>query len=275
MNTTPTTDTEQWLQQNRALRMDANKDLFPEDRRAFHLERYRFARGFCENRIVLDAACGTGYGTAILAEKAARVQGVDFSHEAVAYAASNYGSERVAFRQSFVELTPFENDSFDVVVSFETVEHTLCPVAHMREIVRLLKKDGTAILSVPNRWGLTKYHYTDFDFKMFQELLAPHFGKAAFYYDNPDGKFGRPSGIGEWTEETGRHATCIIAVVSAPCKATIPQNPSAAILDEIYGKVSALHREYLALARRERRRPLNQLRLLPSRIKRALERLRT
>ena len=152
-----------WLKDNSNLRMDANIDCAPQRRRDFHKERYNFASNLISGRRVLDGACGTGYGSSILSEKAQHVVGIDLEREAIAYANDNYSHEKCEFKNSFVEYTPFDDSSFDAVVSFETIEHTICPSSHFREIVRLLKSDGIAVLSVPNGWGFTDHHFFDFD----------------------------------------------------------------------------------------------------------------
>jgi 2-polyprenyl-3-methyl-5-hydroxy-6-metoxy-1,4-benzoquinol methylase len=63
-----------------------------------HLERYRYAEQFVAGKDVLDVACGTGYGSAILARAGARsVTGLDVSPEAVQFADQNYASATVRF----------------------------------------------------------------------------------------------------------------------------------------------------------------------------------
>jgi protein-L-isoaspartate O-methyltransferase len=66
--------------------MDANHPMFPPERRQFHLDRYAFAQDYCAGKTVLDGACGTGYGSALLGERAARVVGIDRSQKSVSYA---------------------------------------------------------------------------------------------------------------------------------------------------------------------------------------------
>ena len=139
-----------WLHANRSLRMDANDAMFPEERRQFHRARYEFALDHCRDKRVLDGACGTGYGAALIGSVAESVVGIDCAQDAIAYATATYAAPHVSFRTSFVESTPFPDDAFDVVLSFETVEHTLCPRAHLMEIARVLDPSGVAIVSVPN-----------------------------------------------------------------------------------------------------------------------------
>ena len=253
-----------WLQQNQDLRMDANVGVFPEERRRFHLARYEFARSWCQDKRVLDGACGTGYGSNILGEVAQDVIGVDCSADAVFYAAATYSKTHVRFQKSFVESTPFPSDSFDVVVSFETVEHTLCPESHMLEIARLLEPTaGQAIISIPNAWGLTDHHFLDFDMPSLQKIIAPYFGEAKFYYQNPESHVQMP-GIGEQKSAVAQDAQCILAICSKPQKQNLIDDRNTFIMDEIYRVAFARHHEYLALAYRQNtgmaRRALNKLR---------------
>src|SRR5687767_14783250 len=116
-----------WLDKHRDLRMDANSELFRESRRKLHLDRYQFAKPHCAKKVVLDAACGTGYGSEILADSATRLVGIDCDKGAIEYASRHYRRENAEFHVAYVEATEFGPGAFDVVVSFETVEHTLCP----------------------------------------------------------------------------------------------------------------------------------------------------
>ena len=81
-----------------------------------HMNRYIFASDLVKDKKVLDAACGTGYGTALLAQTAQKVCGIDISEEAISYAKSNYSAKNVDFTVANIEKLPFENDFFDVVV---------------------------------------------------------------------------------------------------------------------------------------------------------------
>ena len=89
-----------------------------------HLHRYVFALEFCKGKRVLDAACGEGYGTAVLASQAKSVTGVDISSEAINHASARYSDRPgVQFEVADCCDLPFEDNSFDLVVSFETIEH--------------------------------------------------------------------------------------------------------------------------------------------------------
>lgn len=117
-----------------------------------HVHRYAFALQFCRERKVLDAACGEGYGSAMLAGVADRVTGVDVSTEAIEHARRRYAEAgNLAFEAANCTVLPFEVDSFDVVVSFETLEHLQDQAEMLAEFRRVLRPDGLLILSSPDR----------------------------------------------------------------------------------------------------------------------------
>ena len=89
-----------------------------------HIHRYAFAALWCKDARVLDAACGEGYGSALLAANAASVTGVDISAQADQHAGQRY-SEQDGLEFSVANCTqlPFDSDQFDIVVYFETLEH--------------------------------------------------------------------------------------------------------------------------------------------------------
>lgn len=255
-----------WLRKNYDLRMDANLDIHPQIRRDFHLDRYKFAKKYCHDKRVLDGACGTGYGSAILGETAQDVVGIDCADDAINYANNTYASEKIHFQKAFVESTPFQSDSFDVVVSFETIEHTLCPKSHMMEIARLLEpQHGLAILSVPNAWGLTNHHFLDFDIDLFRECLAPFFRKFDLFFQNP-ATHPRLPGIGPLSSSSGDDAQCILAVCEKPNKEVVTSDRYNHVMGEIYQVAFSRHQDFLTLAYRQNtsmfRRAYNKLRAL-------------
>ena len=101
--------------------------------------------------MVLDAACGAGYGTRLLAAKAARAHGVDVDDQTIAYAANRFGGDSISFHAASVVSLPFEAGYFDVIVSFETLEHLVEQEAMLEEFKRVLKPGGTLIISTPDR----------------------------------------------------------------------------------------------------------------------------
>jgi SAM-dependent methyltransferase len=162
--------------------------LLPEQQRgelvhAQHLARYRFAAQLAHGRRVLDAACGEGYGTAILAGAGASgALGVDIDQPTLDHAREKYGLE---FQRADVTELPFEDGSFELVVSFETLEHVPDPAKAIAEFRRVLADDGLLIASTPNsdRYLVdNEFHTREFTEQEFGELLAPHFANVAVFY---------------------------------------------------------------------------------------------
>lgn len=243
-----------WLDETSNLRLDATVESFPESRRLFHLERYRFASERTRGQRVLDAACGTGYGSSMLGRVAKEVVGVDLSLESIEYARRHHGSERVSFRHAPVEFLPFPSGSFDGVTCFETLEHTLSPRRTVAELARVVDGEGTVVLSVPNLWGETPNHFTDFDVDRLSELLGPFFDNYELYYQNSgDWKNRYPKGIGELRAISPERAECLIAVCSRPRGLRENDEDSdrlAATFAELYSAALAEHQLKLLYEKR-------------------------
>lgn len=153
---------------------------------ALHLKRYEFALAWCEGKDVLDAACGVGYGSAHLARRARRVVGIDRSEGAIAYGRSRYAAENVSLVTGDVAQLPFEDDSFDVVCSFETIEHLAAPEAFLGETARVLRADGVLVASTPHveRTNLrpdNPFHEIELSRADFTQLLERHFMDVDLY----------------------------------------------------------------------------------------------
>jgi len=116
-----------------------------------HLERYKFAVSHVAGKIVLDVACGTGYGTQIMAPKAKRVTGIDIDRETIAYAQANFPHPRAIYQVGDVQSLPLPTGSIEAVVSFETIEHVRDGEKCIREAWRVLKRGGIYLASTPLR----------------------------------------------------------------------------------------------------------------------------
>jgi len=114
-----------------------------------HAARYFYALPIVENKRVLDIACGTGYGVGLLGSKARSVVGVDVDLVAVR-GAKNECSENASVLIGNGLGLPFADHSFDVVTSFETLEHLHERQAFLFELKRVLRPGGTLVLSTPN-----------------------------------------------------------------------------------------------------------------------------
>ena len=118
---------------------------------AEHLARYSWIASQAKGRRVLDAGCGTAYGTAVLAEAdAAEVTGVDRAR-AVLDAARPRLPAAVRLETADLEELPFDDGSFDLVVCFEVLEHLENPEVGLDELTRVLSEGGLLAVSSPNR----------------------------------------------------------------------------------------------------------------------------
>lgn len=161
-----------------------------------HLARYHFARQFVKGKRVLDAACGAGYGSAMLAETAGSVIGIDISKEAVGYARSNYAAAAAAgaeidFSEGDCLALPLNDHSVDVAVAFEIVEHIKDASGFLRELRRVLRPDGVLILSTPNRLYYTEdrgevnpFHEQEYTFAELDALIDPFFRHRRIIFEN-------------------------------------------------------------------------------------------
>lgn len=117
-----------------------------------HLYRYELACKYVAGLRVLDAACGAGYGSALLKRAgASEVVGVDVDNRSISLAQRDYGGEGIHFETGDVLKLPFADETFDAVISFETIEHVEKGAAWIRESARVLKPDGLFMVSTPNR----------------------------------------------------------------------------------------------------------------------------
>ena len=117
-----------------------------------HFHRYALCARWCADMRTLDAACGEGYGAALLAPTAASVEAVDISEQTIAHARQRYGQlENVRFQVADCTTLPFADNEFDRVVSFETLEHLEAHDQLLSEFRRVLKPDGFLILSSPDK----------------------------------------------------------------------------------------------------------------------------
>lgn len=152
--------------------------------------RYKKAIELLSGRsLVLDCACGSGYGSAMLASNGKRVVGVDISLINVKHAKRMYGKEHTKrrygdgdcmFVQTDAASLPLKDDIFDSVCSIETIEH-LEKKDHKRflnELKRVMKPNGALVISTPNK-GVIPYlnpeHVGELTEKEFDKLLSENF----------------------------------------------------------------------------------------------------
>ncbi len=160
-----------------------------------HVARYRFAARFAAGAVVLDAGCGSGYGSAELGGmgEAARVVGIDVSPDAVRHAASTFGGTGICFLQAACETLPFANGAFDLVVAFEVIEHLERWRDLLGEARRVLRPAGILLVSTPNKAyyaetraaaGPNPFHVHEFECGEFRAALCAVFPHVHLWSQN-------------------------------------------------------------------------------------------
>jgi SAM-dependent methyltransferase len=156
-----------------------SRDIFWE-----HICRYQFACRFAANRRVLDIACGEGYGSAALLKSGASVIGIDVAEEACRHAARKYGISTMVGDAGKI---PLPDDSIDLLVSFETVEHVPEPSVFLSECFRVMAPGALLIMSTPNKpayqrhCASNEFHCSEMNEQQFASLLNDTFGSSEMY----------------------------------------------------------------------------------------------
>jgi len=182
-----------------------NDDLWSE-----HVARYAFARRYAQGKRVLDAGCGTGYGSAELTQSAAEVTGVDVAADAIEYARANYPIAGLRFIESSCSALPFPPESFDVLVAFEVIEHIPNFRAFLDESARVLTAEGLFIVSSPNKryyartraqTGPNPFHEHEFEAEEFVRELERVFPNVRLLLQNRVESFAFHPAVSFWPAE--------------------------------------------------------------------------
>jgi ubiquinone/menaquinone biosynthesis C-methylase UbiE len=153
-----------------------------------HKQRYEWAAKYCTGKRVLDVACGAGYGSEILRQSAGvSVVGVDIAFDAIA---PNGNRRQALLTNADACKLPFPDRSFDAVVSFETIEHVAEPERLLREVARVLKREGLCLCSSPNRDFQPSsgnkednpFHVSEMTYAEFDQLFSRHFSVSERFF---------------------------------------------------------------------------------------------
>jgi SAM-dependent methyltransferase len=234
-----------------------------------HHHRYLFAARFCADRDVLDVACGEGYGSALLGAVARRVRGVDLDPETVTFAERNYATPNVSFRQGDAARLE-EREAFDVVISFETIEHLVEHDAFIDGVCRALRPGGLLIISSPDKTIYTdadeyknEFHQHELDRAEFKDLIGRRFANVTVFNQDsivgsligPEG--GMPASLELFSSEDGRtyrrfmgtpRAHYLIALAS---DAPLPLAPASALDDTSWVRQAQGHEIHAVALGRE------------------------
>ena len=154
-----------------------------------HYHRYAACAEAVRGKVVLDVACGEGFGAAILARTAAKVIGVDIDPAAVRHASNAYGQlNGVTFLVGDCRALPLPTASVDLVVSFETIEHIREHEQMLDELVRVLRPRGSLIISSPDKANYdersrsgNRFHLRELTHECFVGLLQARFPRVRVY----------------------------------------------------------------------------------------------
>ncbi|UEM07306.1 class I SAM-dependent methyltransferase (plasmid) [Skermanella rosea] len=148
-----------------------------------HSHAYKEAARLVAAGRVLDLGCNNGYGSYELSRHGHRVVGVDVSAEALDDARRRFSADNLEYRQVSGQDLPFEADSFDLITSFQVIEHIVEMEPYLREIRRVLKPGGLAVFTTPNArirldpgmrpWN--RFHVQEFTPEHLKETVAPFF----------------------------------------------------------------------------------------------------
>ena len=144
-------------------------------------------------------ACGVGYGSLHLAAIGKSVVGADIDVSAISYAQQHYHvSDNLSFIQADAMRIGFAASQFDVVCSFETIEHMRDPNAFLGEVKRVLTPGGVFIVSTPrvtrsDSSPVNPYHFREWNASDFEQLISSHFNHVEIF-----GQFRMETGASNW-----------------------------------------------------------------------------
>lgn len=164
-----------------------------------HIHRYEEAAKLISKQQsnVLDIACGSGFGSNFLATLRHNVVGGDISESAIEECNNKYKATNLIYQVVNGLKVPFQDEHFDAVVSFETIEHTKEFMTMLNEFRRIVKSEGVVIISTPNfivnspkGYIVNPYHAQEWEYHELKQILEKVFNRVEIYgqkysrYDN-------------------------------------------------------------------------------------------
>ena len=141
---------------------------------ANHIKAYDFVAPFCKDKMVLDIGCFIGYGETRIFSQAKEIIAIDSDDKALDFARRNRQIPNVKFEKVDARGLPFSNETFDIVIAFQLIEHIppnevsgfLC------EVRRVLKEKGSLFIMTPNRKFRLMPFQMPFNVEHYQEFTA-------------------------------------------------------------------------------------------------------
>jgi ubiquinone/menaquinone biosynthesis C-methylase UbiE len=153
--------------------------------RLMHLSAYEEVAKMAQDKKVLEIGCNTGYGTKLLSSVCRRIIGVDLSASALKVAAEKYSGENIDYLLIDGLKLPFADGEFELIISFQVIEHISNYNTYLSELQRVLAADGKAIFTTPNArvrldpemkpWN--EFHVREFTAEELSQLLGDWFPK--------------------------------------------------------------------------------------------------
>lgn len=150
-------------------------------------EVYNFCRQFVKDKEVLDVGCGEGYVDMYLCDLTKHITGIDKDKKVIESANKNFASKGLAFINMSGEKLEFSDNSFDIVISSQSIEHMKNDVKFLCEVHRVLRDNGIFICTTPNKLALVPpgekiyqapfypFHFREYMPEQFYGLLGKYF----------------------------------------------------------------------------------------------------
>jgi SAM-dependent methyltransferase len=151
--------------------------------RLMHLAAYEEAARRAQGKRILEIGCNTGYGTKRLSQVCSKIVGVDLSASALKFAVETYAANNIDYLRIDGVTLPFADGAFDLVISFQVIEHISNYQTYLSELKRVLAPNGSVIFTTPNArvrldpgmkpWN--EFHVREFTAEELQQLLLEWF----------------------------------------------------------------------------------------------------
>lgn len=186
MNSRSSTQIEgEWVSPKKEWKSIAEYILFLKQSKA-----YEYVKPYCNDKCILDYGCGAGYGVMTISEHAKEAIGVDINQQIIDYCNERYRKVNVSFKKVKAEYPlPYENGVFDIIVSFQVIEHLPDVQRYLYELKRLLKDKGLLFITTPNRcFRLVPFekpwnpeHIREYSYKSLNNELRRSFGEVRIF----------------------------------------------------------------------------------------------